>query len=213
MNIAGWVWHGERMPNGEPVPQVGQTVDWRFQDLSQPYKGDLRVPRIVTVGKPNCGIIGNENTLHAAIMPSDALTEASGPVVCRVVIHDVTHSIEGFVSGKSMTMLAQRDATQYLRSLVASRALSCGASWSMPDSVRTAIEQGIVGWTGAAREVLEATFAEGRDEFWNAGWDAAWDAVREMAWSNLHDRALQAIRSIGSHVFNDAIIRAFEVTS
>jgi len=160
----------------------------------------------------DCPTLGNAG-MHGSIKIMDALSNAPGPIICRV---DITGDVvEGWdkIVGRNREVLAMIDGTEILRKFARLCALDVARLWEAPEVVikylqtgeeayRTAAWGDAAAWAAraAARDATWgdaawAARAAARTAVWAAraaAWDAAWGdaaawAARAAAWDAAWD--------------------------
>ena len=174
---------GDMLRDGRPVPPVGE---WLVHDG----------PMVMC-----------ESGLHASRHPFDALTYASGPVLCLVDCDEIEAEENDKLVCRRRRIVARFDATTMLRTFARRCALDVIHLWKAPQVVRdylTTGDESLRAAALAAEDEARAAEDEARaaeDEAWAAGADtrnaargAAWDAARGAAWAAARGAAWDAAR-------------------
>ena len=171
---------GDMLRDGRPVPPVGE---WLVHDG----------PMVMC-----------ESGLHASRHPFDALTYASGPVLCLVDCDEIEAEENDKLVCRRRRIVARFDATTMLRTFARRCALDVIHLWKAPQVVRdylTTGDESLRAAALAAEDEARAAEDEARaaeDEAWAAGadtrnaargaaWDAAWGAAWDATWAAARD--------------------------
>ena len=192
---------GDMLRDGRPVPPVGE---WLVHDG----------PMVMC-----------ESGLHASRHPFDALTYASGPVLCLVDCDEIEAEENDKLVCRRRRIVARFDATTMLRTFARRCALDVIHLWKAPQVVRdylTTGDESLRAAALAAEDEARAAEDEARaaeDEAWAAGADtrnaargAAWDAARGAAWAAAlaaaRDAAWAAARKKQRDIFAELVTAA-----
>ena len=156
-------------------------------------------------------VVPCDSGLHASVHPFDALSFATGPVLCLVecggIIVPHGNPVDK-IACSERTIIARMDATPLLRLFARMQALSVAhLLGNAPPQVVLDFLMGDDSVRGAARG---AASPEAWDEAWGAAWDAAWDAARGAARGAAWDAAWDAARDATRADFAALVHDAFE---